>query len=170
MKFKIYHYAKLKNPAKRQPYILKKDEICVLIMQRCRRLGMQLNEAFDDEVGNTTMVFTKKENNSQKGKPMGKFFNTIGEIGDELQHSKEVCSQQERGIADLFSIWKILSPSQTHQMYPNKSVPLTSIRRGITSLTEKGILKKTDAKTKGIYGKTEHLWEYKEKGERDDKL
>jgi len=59
MKVKIYHYAKLKNPAKKAPYTLNRDGICCLILRRFRKLGMNLVRAYDDEFGNTTLIFNR---------------------------------------------------------------------------------------------------------------
>jgi hypothetical protein len=40
-------------------------------------------------------------------------------------------------------------------------VPITSIRRSLTNLTESGFLIKTDRQRIGAKGKPEYIWEYK---------
>jgi hypothetical protein len=86
------------------------------------------------------------------------FFNTINERGEELINSKKVCAEQEIKIMKIFDIHKYLSPSQVYFFFANRNVPLTSIRRGITNLTNQGKLKKTEVKVMGSYGKKEHIW------------
>ncbi len=51
--------------------------------------------------------------------------------------------------------------SQAHRLYPDNGTPLTSIRRAITVLTNKGLLQKTDEQISGVYGKPEYVWKYK---------
>lgn len=42
-----------------------------------------------------------------------------------------------------------------------KATPITSIRRAITDLTKKGLLKKTGKKRRGIYGDLNNTWTIK---------
>ena len=58
-----------------------------------------------------------------------------------------------RGLPD----GKALAPSQVHGFVGGRS-PLTSIRRAITNLTERGVLERTDEKVTGPYGKAEYRW------------
>lgn len=91
----------------------------------------------------------------------GTYFNTTSEGGSELMAAQEVCGEQETVVAALFCSHGWLSPSQAHHLYPDDATPLTSIRRAITVLTNKGILQKTDDKVTGIYGKPEYIWKYR---------
>jgi hypothetical protein len=55
-----------------------------------------------------------------------------------------------------------LSPSQVWQKCPKRNGeplwPITSIRRGINTLTKEGKLTKLDTQVKGHFGRAEHLW------------
>ena len=53
------------------------------------------------------------------------------------------------------------TPSEVWQRLNLPGVPLTSIRRGITDLTELGYLEKTFAMRGGLYGKPEGCWRVK---------
>ena len=91
----------------------------------------------------------------------GTYFNTTHESGVELKRSRKSCGDQEVVIAEMFRNHGRLSPSQAHRLYPDNGTPLTSIRRAITVLTNKGLLQKTDEQVRGVYGKPEYIWKYK---------
>lgn len=53
-----------------------------------------------------------------------------------------------------------LTPSEVHSLlYLGSTTPLTSVRRSITNLTNKGMLRKSGQKKIGMYGRPEHVWE-----------
>jgi DNA replication protein DnaD len=61
-------------------------------------------------------------------------------------------------------VWNRDSPSRIYQLLIDqgliaKNTPLTSIRRAISNLTKRGLLRKTNVKVQGLYGRTETLWE-----------
>ena len=86
------------------------------------------------------------------------FFNTPHETGTELTASREKCSAQNQRILEVFTTTLTpLSPSYVW-INLNKEILLTSIRRGITTLTKLGLLKKTTEQSQGYYGKKEYLW------------
>ena len=91
------------------------------------------------------------------------FYNTTNETGDLLQEYKDITNRQELRILEMFEYHKSMSPSQVFKLYmgsyPNQMVPLTSIRRAITNLTNSGLLVKTSSKQKGIFGRNEYIWE-----------
>jgi hypothetical protein len=91
----------------------------------------------------------------------GTYFNTTHESGTALKRSRKSCGEQETLIAEMFRERGRLSPSQAHRLYPDNGTPLTSIRRAITVLTDKGLLQKTDEQVRGVYGKPEYIWKYK---------
>ena len=80
------------------------------------------------------------------------YHNTTNETGDSLKSSIDSAMSQEDIIEKLFkeSKNKKMSPSTVHRLSGLKC-PLTSIR---------GLLIKTEEKTKGFYGKPEYLWKY----------
>lgn len=69
--------------------------------------------------------------------------------------------KQDAQIMQAFSrSKKPLAPSEVHGMiYQGTATPLTSVRRSITNLTNKGMLKKSYKKKIGMYGRPEHVWE-----------
>ena len=90
------------------------------------------------------------------------YFNTNKESGEQLAVSKAKAYIQEESIMDIFSDRQLMNmtPSDVWHIYCQefKGVPLTSIRRAITSLTNRQELIKTDKMREGIYGKPEHCW------------
>jgi len=90
------------------------------------------------------------------------FWNTIGLKGKSLSKAIETCETQEAVIMELFvSKGKNgLTPVETHNLFEKhvSECPLTSIRRALTNLTNKGLLVKTDAKRMGKYGMENYVW------------
>lgn len=87
------------------------------------------------------------------------YFNTTHEKDTSKYLSSNV--KQEDIILGIFNKEIILSPSQVLNFYPGVKPPLTSIRRAITCLTEKGKLVKTDRKHEGNFGRSEYCWKIK---------
>jgi hypothetical protein len=87
------------------------------------------------------------------------YYNTNRERGTTLENSESQARRQEDSIMQLFSQFpsSLLSPEEVHRSFP-ESVPLTSIRRAITNLSQLGKLEKTSNMTTGKYGKRVHLW------------
>lgn len=92
------------------------------------------------------------------------FYNTTGLSSDQLRAAKDACNRQESHVLALFRKHVTLSPSECHVLYsnhcanPNDAPPITSIRRAITDLTERGLLVKSATMRRGAYGKPEHCW------------
>lgn len=97
------------------------------------------------------------------------FYNTTNETGEPLKRRNRRANSQYVLIKEFFEAHPkgIYSPSQVwialFERYEpgKKKVPLTSVRRAITDLTEDRILQKTDQKQTGYYGDPEHLWRLK---------
>jgi len=96
------------------------------------------------------------------------FHNTTGFKGNILKQAEKHCKTQEVEIYNYFkAVTKkkpgtILTPSMIWKiLFQHTGTPITSIRRGITNLTEKGLLEKTERQKPGIYGKPEHYWKLK---------
>lgn len=87
------------------------------------------------------------------------YFDTTKEK-EKLGDYRKQSNRQEVLIANIFSSHKYLSPSQVARIYNlfHDPVPLTSIRRAITVLTNKKILYNTGDKVVGIYGRKEYVW------------
>ena len=95
------------------------------------------------------------------------WFNTINLTGMELKAAHLNTLKQEEFITEIFknNPTSLISPSQVlsiYNKYYHKNVPITSIRRAMTDLTTKDILRKTSVMVKGIFGKDEHCWVLKE--------
>lgn len=89
------------------------------------------------------------------------FFNTINIGGYELDDSIRGVKNQNRRILEIFKQTKQpMTPLQVHRVYCAifPECPVTSIRRGITTLTDHGKLEKTDKKKNEQYGKVNHYW------------
>ena len=95
------------------------------------------------------------------------YYNTTKETGEELAVSKAKAYTQRIAIMDIFYEREVINslksvinmtPSDIWHIYSEeyKNVPLTSIRRAITSLTNDKQLVKTDKMKQGIYGKLDH--------------
>lgn len=101
------------------------------------------------------------------------FYNTTDLTGAELAKKVHSERSQTGRIKAFFEAnpqgW--YSPSQVwNELFDTKKVPITSVRRSITDLTEENVLIKTDQKQTGYFGDLEHLWTLKNKPEIQLKL
>ena len=90
------------------------------------------------------------------------YFNTNRETGDTLKQSITAAQRQQHIVLNIFQSFPraLFSPEEIHRHF-DANVPLTSIRRAITNLTQEGKLEKTPHMTFGKYGKKVHMWRYK---------
>ena len=86
------------------------------------------------------------------------YYNTTHLTADQLRAAIESCNRQEIRVRQLYRQYGDMTPSQCHEIYGDPMTPLTSIRRAISDLTEKGLLHKTGRMSAGRYGKPEHVW------------
>lgn len=91
------------------------------------------------------------------------FFNTIHLSGEELKEARESCSKQEERVLQLFQRYGAMTPFDVEYFYKNfwNHIPITSIRRAMTVLTDKGKLEKLNEMKEGNYGKPNHKWRLK---------
>lgn len=94
------------------------------------------------------------------------YFNTTQVSGDELTRYRDIARSQHEFVMEIFhAIPRPASPSEVHHIYcanlnsEEKAAPVTSIRRAISALTKKGLLRKTGWRVAGPYGRPEHTWE-----------
>ena len=82
------------------------------------------------------------------------YFNTnrVDQVTERLEASKNL--KQEDMLYCLFRLEKKLTASEAWSKF-TQSVPLTSIRRGMSNLMREGMLEKTTQTKIGIYGKPE---------------
>jgi hypothetical protein len=91
------------------------------------------------------------------------YFNTVNETGVDLFNYVKETRHQDELVLKCFQDDCMHSPSDVHEYliaahYITPSVPLTSIRRSITTLTRKGLLYKTGGRNRGPYGRAEYYW------------
>jgi len=89
-------------------------------------------------------------------------------VSDEHQvkEANKRAKSQDALILDIFKNYSTrkFSPDEILDLYKSrtgKNVPLTSIRRAISNLTDLGHLEMTNYRKDGPYGKPVHLWRVK---------
>lgn len=90
------------------------------------------------------------------------YFNTTRLSGDELQKAKNAAVWQEDRVMFIFKNYDSrLMPCEVSKIYDSlyPPAPLTSIRRSITCLTKKGLLRKTTDLGLGKYGANNFYWQ-----------
>jgi hypothetical protein len=101
---------------------------------------------------------------------MQNYYNTNNEAGIVLASSKGKAKRQQDFILDFFkrnpdksfTPFEVLKYCYTNnQQYSVFEVPITSVRRAITNLTENGDLEKTGLMKQCVYGKMVHTWKIK---------
>ena len=92
------------------------------------------------------------------------YYNTTKEDGSSLDRYRTSAKKQDAAIRDHFAgnANVAMTPSVVWSQVFDRRVPLTSVRRAITTLTNQGVLRKLDEKGKGPYGRDEHYWIYNE--------
>lgn len=93
---------------------------------------------------------------------MNDFFNTINLTGQELAKAIRTAQKQDERVLLLF-VEKNgpMTPTECSLKYNKlwQDIPITSIRRAISNLTNAGYLEKTDQKGPGMYGKQNYKWQ-----------
>jgi len=92
------------------------------------------------------------------------FYNTNKSTTEEAEAENIKTNKQENSIMDYF---QNNSPYEFTPFEINDAVlfatPITSVRRAMTNLTDKGFLEKTDRLKIGRYGKKNHVWKLLDK-------
>ena len=93
------------------------------------------------------------------------FYNTTNQKGEILKTSRKQAKAQEDVIYEYFkrNHQKIYTPFNIQRALALTHTPITSIRRAITNLTDKGYLIKTTTQQIGEFGKPNYCWKFKEK-------
>ena len=86
------------------------------------------------------------------------YYNTTHLTADQLRDAIASCNRQEIRVRQLYRQYGDMTPSECWDKYGSSFCPITSIRRTITDLTDKGLLHKTGKLKPGPYGKPEHVW------------
>ena len=88
-------------------------------------------------------------------------YNTTNESGQVLKDSKKKALTQQERILRYFKTFHFLkheTPDSVCKYVFNNRVPITSVRRAMTNLTDAGLLEKTNTKRPGRYGKDNYCW------------
>ena len=91
------------------------------------------------------------------------YFNTTSLSGPALTARKERIGGQNKKVLDYFRSHPegFYTPFDIQANLFSSNVPITSIRRAMTTLTELGYLVKTDVKKPGRYGEMNYCWRLK---------
>ena len=93
------------------------------------------------------------------------YFNTINQKGDELKASKFRAGKQNAEVLELFTLYhyRAFTPAEIWEAFnkQGRNVPLTSIRRAITTLTIQGFLECTGEMRMGLYNVKNYCWKLK---------
>lgn len=91
------------------------------------------------------------------------YHNTNKEKGSTLITSKTRANKQELRVLKFFqsndSTERYSPEDILEQVDFGKSIPITSVRRAITNLTNAGYLRKTSVTKTGQFGKQIHTWQ-----------
>lgn len=88
------------------------------------------------------------------------FYNSTSLTGQELKQAVSIASKQDEAITLIFRTGKPYTPSEIMTLCnrAGHSYLLTSVRRSITSLTDRGVLRNTGNFKQGPYGRPEGVW------------
>lgn len=88
------------------------------------------------------------------------FFNTIHLAGPELVSAKKQTGLQDERVLEIIRKGVKMTPFQVSSEYDKlyNPAPVTSIRRSMTVLTDRGKLEMCDEMVTEKYGKPNHYW------------
>ena len=88
------------------------------------------------------------------------YHNTTHSTGEELRDYRRKTLAQDQFILEFFRKHpnNEFTPSEVLHRLFTENVPLTSVRRAMTNLTNDGKLVKTPHQRKGPFGRPEHCW------------
>ena len=88
------------------------------------------------------------------------YHNSTNASGALLDRYEDKAVSQDMRILAYFTVapFAAYSPSSLLKWVFDGSVPITSVRRALTNLTDAGELVKTDKQEKGPYGRLEYMW------------
>lgn len=96
------------------------------------------------------------------------YFNTTHETGITRIHYEAAAETQNDRVLAFYAAHPgdLLAPSTVWREtgLESEDVPLTSVRRSITTLEKAGKLAKTGIKRQGVYGRPETCWVYPRPG------
>ena len=89
------------------------------------------------------------------------YYNTTGQKGKQLEVAWDKTKSQDDKVMEYFHAHGKATPSEVWINFNENenNVPITSIRRSKTNLTNSNYLSKTNNKKEGVYGRPEYVWE-----------
>lgn len=93
---------------------------------------------------------------------MDSYHNTTNSTGPQLGLFEAKATNQEQRIFNFYrTYWQRgFTPSEVWAQLFDGGVPLTSVRRAISNLTERRLLCKTLTQRDGPYGRPEYVWRF----------
>ncbi len=94
------------------------------------------------------------------------YYNTTNETGSKLNTAWIETAKQDEIIFEVFNKHQetFYTPFNIQDILSDNYIidyPITSIRRALNTLTNDGKIIKTPIKRKGLYGKSNYTWRYK---------
>lgn len=91
------------------------------------------------------------------------FFNTIDLAGKELSEAENQACKQDDRVLQILKSGDKMTPFEVSEAYNSKysEAPVTSIRRSMTVLTDRGLLIMCDEMKVERFGKPNHYWKVK---------
>ena len=88
------------------------------------------------------------------------YYNTTHLTGPDLKQAVTVAANQDEAITLIYRTGKPYSPSEIMKLCERAghNWPITSIRRSITGLTDREVLRHTGVFKNGMYGRPEGVW------------
>lgn len=92
---------------------------------------------------------------------MSSYYNTTNLNGTELKKRRSKADSQDKIILSFFREHKrrMTASEVWINAFNTDEVPITSVRRSISTLNREGKILKTNERKQGIYGASEYLWE-----------
>ena len=98
------------------------------------------------------------------------YYNTTYITGPLLEEAEQAARTQEDRVMAYFEFVGSSTPSEAWTHVFRCSVPITSVRRAISDLTDEGVLIKTTKLREGAFGKPEHEWRIARPEDRQQNL
>lgn len=117
---------------------------------------------FECEMKNkhSNVILNEKEN---KIKTNNMYYNTTNLVSMKLKEAILNAETQNEKIKVFFQSKpnELFTPCEVLKCVFDNKIPITSVRRSMTNLTNSHVLEKTNAQKIGIYGKVNYCWKLK---------
>lgn len=86
---------------------------------------------------------------------MSTFYNTTNESPEQVVLYNQSNEKQDDIVLRTIKKFKTFTSSEIYRKYPIMNTPLTSIRRSINTLKNRGLIVETGNRKKGMFGRSE---------------